>query len=53
MEKATVLKIVGTVGTIAGAVCFYLAGVNESLVTTLVGATFIFAGIIMTFFKAK
>lgn len=51
MDKNKILTIGGVVGIIGGSVALYLGGVSEGVVTSLVGAIFVVAGIIAGMFK--
>ena len=51
MDKATILKIAGIVGVTLGSVCLFLSGAGVSMVTDVVGAIFVLAGLIALFFK--
>lgn len=51
MDKATVLKIAGITGVVVGSVCLFLSGAGVSMVTDVVGAVFVLAGMIAMFFK--
>jgi uncharacterized membrane protein HdeD (DUF308 family) len=45
------LKIGGIVAIVAGSVALFLSGTGEMLVTAIVGAVFVLAGIIAGLFK--
>jgi uncharacterized membrane protein HdeD (DUF308 family) len=51
MDKKLVLKIVGVVGIVGGAVALYFSGVAESAVAAVVAGVFVLAGIIAALFK--
>jgi len=49
----TILKIVGVVAIVGGAVALYLSGTSESVVAAIVAGVFVLAGIIAALFTAK
>ena len=49
----TLLKVIGVVAIVAGAVCLFLSGTGVDIVTTIVGAVFVLAGLIAGLFATK
>lgn len=52
MDKNKWLKVGGVLGIIAGSICLYLGGTGEAVVTAIVGAVFVLAGLIAALFKS-
>ena len=50
MNKNTILKIAGIVGIVGGSVALFLSGTGVSVVTDVVAAVFVVAGIIAGIF---
>ena len=46
-----IVKISGIVAIVAGSAALYLSGTGASIVTAIVGAVFVLAGIIASMFK--
>jgi len=51
--KANALKIAGIVAIVGGSAALYLAGTGEAVVTGIVAAVFVLAGIIASVFKVE
>lgn len=51
--KSNALNIGGIVAIVAGSAVLYLAGTGEAVVTGIVAAVFVLAGIIASVFKAE
>ena len=49
--NSTLLKIIGVVAIIVGSVALFLSGTGTQVITAIVGAVFVLAGIIAALFK--
>ena len=52
MDKNKILKVVGLVCTVVGAVCLFIAGTAEAAVAAIVGGVFVLAALVIAILKS-